>query len=134
MNTLPKTYLERIKRRLGITERAEVQVLNDFITDAIQDILNFCNREDLPPELYHEAARIAGEAYTLGKIANTDPETLSEMVSSVSMAGVKQNFGLTSDQRDIMNKKLEEQIKRSEILKQFRLLRRVAMPHKKESR
>ena len=131
MNSLPKAHLDRVKRRIGITERAEVQALNDFVTDAIQDILNFCNREDLPPELYHEAARIAGEAYSLGKIANADPETLGEMVNSVSMAGVSQKFGLTSDQRDIMSKKLEEQIKRSEVLKQFRLLRRVAMPHKK---
>ena len=85
----------------------------------------------MPPELYHEAARIASEAYSLVRIANADPETLSEMVNSVNMAGVIQKFGLTSDQRDIMNNKLDEQIKRSEILKQFRLLRKVAMPHKK---
>ena len=134
MNSLPKAHLDRVKRRLGIAGRAEAQALNDFVADAIQDILNFCNREDLPPELYHEAARIAGDAYLLGRIASMDPETLSGMVSSVSMAGVSQKFGLTSDQRDIMNKKLEEQIKGSDILKQFRLLRRVAMPHKKESR
>ena len=131
MACLPKTHLDRIKRRLGITGQAEAQALNDFVADAVQDILNFCNREDLPPGLHHEAARIAAEAYGFGKIESGDPEAQDEMVSSASLAGVKISYGMAADRRDLMNRKLEEQIRRSDTLKQFRLLRRVAMPQKK---
>ena len=128
MSSLPKKHLDRIKRRLGVTGKAETKALMDFVEDAVQDILNFCNREDLPPELCHEAARLAAEAYGFGKIENRDPEAQDEMVNSVSLAGVKIGYGISADQRDLMSKKLGEQIQRSSILKQFRLLRRVAMP------
>ena len=130
MNGLPRTYLDRTRRRLGIEDPEEVRVFEDFVEDAIRDILNFCNRDDLPPGLYHEAARIAGEAYMLGRIANVDPEVADESVSSASMAGVKLTFGMTADRRAVVDKMIEERIARSDTLRQFRLLRRVAMPKK----
>ena len=125
--TLPQQFLDRIRRRLGVVDPMQILILDDFIADAIQDIMNFCNREDLPPELYHEAARIAGDAWLLGQVAAGTPDAQESTVDSVGMAGVTIKYGLTQDQRDVMENKLAQMIEKSQMLKQFRLLRRVKL-------
>lgn len=63
-------YLEEVKIRLSITKPTYDQLLNSYIKQAMRKVMNYCNRKDIPRELFYVVVAIAVDLYNIGTNEN----------------------------------------------------------------
>ena len=84
-------YLSTVKVLLGITDADKDAVLSVYIDMTRQEILNYCNRSDLPEALNYTLCRMTADAYRDITTAQSNGE-INGNVSSISEDGRSVSF------------------------------------------
>ncbi|MCL2415514.1 MAG: phage head-tail connector protein [Defluviitaleaceae bacterium] len=120
---MPAQYLEMLKALLGINDNSQDIILNWFLEEAAQTVLNYTNRTVLPQELYRLVVRLASEAWSIDDLLNSRADNEGGAIDSVQLAGARINYGMTdSGRKAALKAKLDNRITKIAELRQFRLL------------
>ncbi|MCL1986738.1 MAG: phage head-tail connector protein [Firmicutes bacterium] len=113
-------WLSFFKHKLGI-ETEELNItLEFFLASAMQSTLNYINRNILPESLEFVVINLAAEIFRNNEILLTEDESVG--TDSVQLASARINFGLSGGKRDVLRGIIDNRIRRSEELNQFRSL------------
>ncbi|MCL1988295.1 MAG: phage head-tail connector protein [Firmicutes bacterium] len=119
-----KKWLEFFKHNLKIQGSDLDYVLQFFLASAVQSVLNYINRTKLPKELELVVIKIATEIFRNNEILLTEDETMG--TESLTLAGARVGFGLSGGKRGILRGIIDDRIRRTDELNQYRSLFRLA--------
>ncbi|MCL1988857.1 MAG: phage head-tail connector protein [Firmicutes bacterium] len=124
--------LETLKTLLNMSDNANDAILKIYLQMALQRILNYINRNVLPQELYFTLIQITADlwAFANPNIGNDNggDQTAENSISSISLGGAKISYGGNAQKAKgtaVLQAKLDDRIKQTAELNQFRSLFRV---------
>ena len=113
-------YLKTVKVLLGISDDSADEILQIYITQAEQGILNYCNIKELPSALHYTLCQIVVDLYRENTALNKSGAVVGN-VSSISEDGRTVSFSGVESLKVQMNNK----ITRLTELNRYRKLYRV---------
>ena len=113
-------YLKTVKVLLGISDDSADEILQIYITQAEQGILNYCNIKELPSALHYTLCQIVVDLYRENTALNKSGAVVGN-VSSISEDGRTVSFSGVESLKVQMNDK----ITRLTELNRYRKLYRV---------
>lgn len=113
-------YLSTVKVLLGITDTDKDAVLSVYIDMTRQEILNYCNRSDLPEALNYTLCRMTADAYRDITAAQSTGEVKGN-VSSISEDGRSVSFSSGAEFKTAITDRVTRMTELNRYKKLYRL-------------
>ena len=113
-------YLKTVKVLLGISDDSADEILQIYITQAEQGILNYCNIKQLPSALHYTLCQIVVDLYRENTALNKSGAVVGN-VSSISEDGRTVSFSGVESLKVQMNDKITRLTELNRYKKLYRI-------------
>ena len=113
-------YLKTVKVLLGISDDSADEILQIYITQAEQGILNYCNIKELPSALHYTLCQIVVDLYRENTALNKSGAVVGN-VSSISEDGRTVSFSGVESLKVQMNDKITRLTELNRYRKLYRI-------------